>query len=694
MGEPFKLKNGSILVSTEAPGGLYNAAQLKKIAALCETDAAVAKATEDQRLALFIKPDKATMVVKELRAVGLGVRHYQDGIHQPVACIGQLCSEFKQDALASAMDLSESLRGVACKSSLKVGINGCSKCCVPTHTLDVSAIGDESGYRISIGGKTSQIPELASFLAEAVPANELTSRVTQLAKAFADQAQPGESLQEMIERCGASQFVQIFAPYSQDAADASDSFSIDGADSLSNETLNTDADVDAEMNSDQAAPPQEAATMDDQLNLSGEDEMAMNDVDNDSAELTDIDPSTAGGASMDDINLDISPEQETASGELDLNEEISLNAESQETLSADLALDSDTDLNLDSSAETEPALTESISDNADADLNLDGLEEEAIADIKLDENADLALDSDDAAVTLASESVDDSAAKDDLNLDLDGTESLELSVEEDVASANVEAAQTESEDLSLDFNDAAPEVEGSDASLAVAEVDLESDINLEDAQPEPVTANLESDGVDEINLTLDDDLEVSSESQESEEQNAETRLEESIAVEATIDETAEPDENADERAEALRLVSEQESEGMVAAKAPINPSLIPEDDLDLEMDDAPDFGEIAADLSETTDSVTQPRSSAPAALPSRGQGSSGPGFSGASVDPRGVVVLSFGTGMTIELNATELAFGSQDLQLGGQAVRIEKSNESVSVAVNGIRLNLPVRKAA
>ncbi len=35
MSQLFRLKNGTVLLSTEAPGGIYNSGQLKKIAELC-----------------------------------------------------------------------------------------------------------------------------------------------------------------------------------------------------------------------------------------------------------------------------------------------------------------------------------------------------------------------------------------------------------------------------------------------------------------------------------------------------------------------------------------------------------------------------------------------------------------------------------------------------------------------------------
>ena len=218
MGTSFKLKNGLLLLSTEAPGGVYNAEQLKKIAALCAGEEAVAKATEDQRLALFVVPAKAAAVAAQLKSVGLGVRHYQDGLHQPINCLGALCGEHLQDAMGTSMDLADELAGVVLDQPLKIGINGCSRCCLATHTLDISIIGDTSGYRISLGGKNSQLPEMASFMAEGVPAAKLPKLISNIISVYKQIAEHGESLQEVLERAGTQKFIAALAPYSQDAA--------------------------------------------------------------------------------------------------------------------------------------------------------------------------------------------------------------------------------------------------------------------------------------------------------------------------------------------------------------------------------------------------------------------------------------------------------------------------------------------
>lgn len=243
MGKPFQLQNGTVLLSIEAPGGLYNSTQLKKIATLCDQQLALVRATEDQRIALFAKEDHAAQIQKELEIVGLGVRHYQDGLHGAVACLGKLCPDHEQDAMGAAMEIAKELKDMQVSNCVKVGINGCQKCCVPCHTLDLSIVGDVSGYRLSLGGKTSQIPEMASYLAEGVPASKLPGYVKQIVSLYNKNAEEGESLHEMMDRVGASDFVRALAPYSQDAADSNDPF---GSAGIEAEDLNLNENHAAE----------------------------------------------------------------------------------------------------------------------------------------------------------------------------------------------------------------------------------------------------------------------------------------------------------------------------------------------------------------------------------------------------------------------------------------------------------------
>lgn len=278
----FKLSNGTILLSTEAPGGIYNAAQLKKIASLCEGDSVIVKATEDQRLALSVKPEMAAAIAEQLQSIGLGVRHYQDGLHHPTSCIGELCPDHEQDALGTALDISEVLNELTLETPLKIGINGCAKCCIPCHTLDISIIGDASGYRVNLGGKNSQLPEMASFMAEGVPPQELPKLIKTIVELYKSQADASESLQEVIERVGATEYIKALSPYSQDAAGESDPF-----------TAPAEIEAPIEPSPDDLM---EEAEVPDTLELETMPEMDSLEM---SSEMLDIDPQ--GSSSSDDL---------------------------------------------------------------------------------------------------------------------------------------------------------------------------------------------------------------------------------------------------------------------------------------------------------------------------------------------------------------------------------------------------------
>lgn len=223
----FPLKNGSIFLALESPGGIYNPTQLECIAKLCEEKSIIAKLTEDQRVGIYVPEAELPALAKRVNEVGLGLRHYQDGLHQALTCIGDLCTFAQQDALGLSVKITEALNDLSTKTPVKVGINGCMRNCVPTHTLDISLIGDEGGYRMYIGGRTSGFPELASFIAEDIPDAEVPKLVKKIVELYNKHMQEEETLGDLIERLGVSPFVEVLKPYSQDAAGGGVDFSKD-----------------------------------------------------------------------------------------------------------------------------------------------------------------------------------------------------------------------------------------------------------------------------------------------------------------------------------------------------------------------------------------------------------------------------------------------------------------------------------
>ncbi len=419
MSAGFKLKNGALLLSTEAPGGIYNAEQLRQVAKISEDGALIVKVTEDQRLAVVVAKGDLDRVSKDLSNVGLGVRHYQEGLHQATSCIGKLCSEYQQDALKSAIDITAETRDLKTGAPLKIAVNGCSKCCNPCHTMDISVVGDSSGYRISLGGKAEMLPEFGQFAADSVPSDKLPQLLRSVVQTYAKLAEPGETMQDLIERSGMGPFAKVLAPWSQDAGGDLDSAAFGGAPSSSNAK---DQKVDNQP--DDTADFEEQLEFDEQvefdersLQLDGAvGELALEEVDVDEfggldltedvlkspdvqiadhhsthnqdpiaglageSELDDIslDASIAGYDELDEVQLDPGSSEELASfsednrsdlEDLDLSEE-QMSSENEEVVNFEDIGDLDAaDLGL--VAENELDLDEGILDKVDSEVDLE-----------------------------------------------------------------------------------------------------------------------------------------------------------------------------------------------------------------------------------------------------------------------------------------------------------------------------------
>ncbi|SME97157.1 hypothetical protein [Pseudobacteriovorax antillogorgiicola] len=492
----FKLKNGTLFLSTEAPGGIYNSVQLKKVAELCANDLAIVKATEDQRLGLFVKEEEAARVAKELEACGLGVRHYQQGLHQAVTCLGELCSDHEQDALGTAMDLAKTLAELSLESPLKIGINGCFKCCTPCHTLDIAVVGEANGYRISLGGKNQQVPELASFVAEGVPADKLPDLIKNVVTLYADKVEDDESLLEVIDRCGISDFVEALAPYSQDAAVQHDPFaggdaepdltddrgapeSDQGQDSLeqsevSDDDLDLDDDLDIEDAGEVGGSQVEAEVGDDELDELGElDDSDLMVEDNESALGDDSELSESGDTISDEaegLELD---------DEIDLDEQSTANNE-EDALSAGEGMEVD--------AEIDQADADLVADDIDLDGDLD--EVDLGDDLSLDDVGD---SSEIEPEKAADEAVDDDdlALEDDLDLDDDAA-----------ASDQAGAQESQADDSEMELLSESDHEIDDDVSLGenVVDDDIDLDIDLDDGDLSEDEPSLD----DDLELDLDD----------------------------------------------------------------------------------------------------------------------------------------------------------------------------------------------
>ncbi|MES2615425.1 MAG: hypothetical protein V4591_08425 [Bdellovibrionota bacterium] len=211
----FTLKNGTIFVVAEAAGGVYNTTQLKTICEISEQDSSFLKVTEDERLGFMIPQDKIPDVQTKLAAVGVLLRDYRGAnFASPKSCLGDLCPKAKQDALGAALEISpllnEKLKNL--QERVSVGINGCSESCVSAATDDIRLVGYENGYKIYIGGNSTEAATVSLFLCEGVPQEKVGEVVLEILNTYSQLKQDNERLCDVLERVG----IEAFQKFPQD----------------------------------------------------------------------------------------------------------------------------------------------------------------------------------------------------------------------------------------------------------------------------------------------------------------------------------------------------------------------------------------------------------------------------------------------------------------------------------------------
>ena len=205
----FELKNGNLFVLAEAAGGVYNGSQLRLICDVADDVSVFLKVTEDQRIGFMVPKEKLLELHAKLSKSGILLKHYRNhSILSPKACLGELCSKCEQDALGDAIEISPMLNEKFKESfqALNIGMNGCATACVASATDDIHVIGEKSGYRLFIGGRISDKPKLAEYVAEGIPRPKIGEAISIMLDTYSQNKQENESLADVVARIGLNTF--------------------------------------------------------------------------------------------------------------------------------------------------------------------------------------------------------------------------------------------------------------------------------------------------------------------------------------------------------------------------------------------------------------------------------------------------------------------------------------------------------
>jgi dissimilatory sulfite reductase (desulfoviridin) alpha/beta subunit len=275
--DQFALKNNQIFVLAEAAGGVYNSDQLRVLCEVADNESAFLKITEDQRIGFMVDPHKLADVQGHVRKSGLLLRSYKSsGVPSPRACLGELCTFAHQPSLGDALELTTHLLKSfpAPKRYSSIGINGCQRACLGSSTEDIHVVAEESGYKISIGGKGSDISQQAQLILENVPRSDLPQVIEKILAVFYQESQENERIFDVIERIGLSPFFNALpehlTPHIQQPAEtpaAESNFESTAGESIGVETQqDADAAIETSVQAD-ASVENLAVALDDLLEI-------------------------------------------------------------------------------------------------------------------------------------------------------------------------------------------------------------------------------------------------------------------------------------------------------------------------------------------------------------------------------------------------------------------------------------------
>jgi NAD(P)H-nitrite reductase large subunit len=160
-------------IAPHIPGGITDAATLRKIAEVAERHGAQAlKLTSAQRIAIVGLPEeKLDEIWSELgekpgAAIGLCVRSVK-------ICPGTtFCKRGQQDSVDVGLKMDAKYHGMELPWKFKMGVSGCANDCGEVCIKDIGLIGTPKGWNVMVGGNGGSQPRLGIKLVEHVPTDE------------------------------------------------------------------------------------------------------------------------------------------------------------------------------------------------------------------------------------------------------------------------------------------------------------------------------------------------------------------------------------------------------------------------------------------------------------------------------------------------------------------------------------------
>ncbi|AIF54213.1 nitrite reductase [Pelosinus sp. UFO1] len=208
---PFLNKKIKFPVTPHIPGGLTTSAQLRQIAEIADKYEGSLKIVGNTITIIGLNLSDGEKALAELNCQGESF--IAKAVRSVAFCPGKPdCPRALQDSSSLGLALDKEFFGQELPGKLRIGVSGCPNCCIEPLVKDIGMYGTAKGYTLAVGGNSGFSAQIATVVAEKVPAEEISSIIQSILTFYRQHGKTKERLGQLITRIGWEQFINETIP--------------------------------------------------------------------------------------------------------------------------------------------------------------------------------------------------------------------------------------------------------------------------------------------------------------------------------------------------------------------------------------------------------------------------------------------------------------------------------------------------
>jgi NAD(P)H-nitrite reductase large subunit len=202
---PFLNKKIKFPVTPHIPGGITSAAQLRQIADIADQYNGSLKIVGNTITIIGLSLADGEKAFAELGCQGESF--IAKAVRAVAFCPGKPdCPRALQDSSTLGLALDNAFFGHELPGKLRIGVSGCPNCCIEPLVKDIGMYGTAKGYTLAVGGNSGFSAQIATLVAEQVPADEILPIIQSILTYYCQHGKTKERLGQLITRLGWKHF--------------------------------------------------------------------------------------------------------------------------------------------------------------------------------------------------------------------------------------------------------------------------------------------------------------------------------------------------------------------------------------------------------------------------------------------------------------------------------------------------------